>query len=181
VRHRFSAYAFWDLPMGKGRRLDIRNPVGNALVGGWQLGSILFLQTGFPMTVTNGLDTSNTGGLFDRPNSTGQNAALPRGQQDPQRFFNPQAFTFNLAGQFGNVGRGTLTSPGIIGFDFSMHKDFFFTERHKLQFRFEAFNFPNHPNWGNPNTNIASGTSFGQINGTRNSMRQLQFALKYGF
>ena len=59
------------------------------------------------------------------------------------------------------MGRNTLNSPGIIGWDFSMLKDFNFTERHRLQFRFEAFNFPNHPNWGNPNTNIASGGNFG--------------------
>ena len=44
-----------------------RHPVGNAIVGGWQMGMILTLQTGFPITVTNGLDTSNTGALFDRP------------------------------------------------------------------------------------------------------------------
>ena len=52
---------------------------------------------------------------------------------------------------------------------------------HKLQFRFEAFNFPNHPNWGNPNTNINSGANFGQITGTRGNMRNLQLALKYSF
>jgi hypothetical protein len=62
-----------------------------------------------------------------------------------------------------------------------MHKEFAFTERHKLQFRFEAFNFPNHPNWNSPNTNIAAGTSFGQITSTRTNMRNLQFALKYVF
>ena len=50
-----------------------------------------------------------------------------------------------------------------------------------MQFRFEAFNFPNHPNWGNPNANVSSGGNFGRITGTRNSMRNLQFALKYMF
>ena len=79
------------------------------------------------------------------------------------------------------MGRGTLDSPGIIGWDFALHKEFPFNERHKMQFRFEAFNFPNHPNWNNPNTNIASGASFGQITSTRNNMRNLQFALKHIF
>ena len=104
-----------------------------------------------------------------------------RGEQDPQRFFNTSVFKTALAGTFGNVGRGTLDSPGIIGWDFSMHKDFTITERHRLQFRFEGFNFPNHPNWNGPNTNIASGASFGTITSTRGNMRNLQVALKYSF
>jgi hypothetical protein len=81
----------------------------------------------------------------------------------------------------GGAVPGARITPGIIGFDFAMHKDFMFTERQKLQFRFEAFNFPNHPNWNNPNGNIASGTNFGVITGTRGNMRNLQFALKYMF
>lgn len=180
TRHRYVTSALWDLPFGKGRRHDIANPFLNAIVGGWQIGSILTLQSGFPITVTNGLDNSNTGAFFDRPNSTGQNAALPRGEQDPQRFFDTSTFFQNAKGTHGNVGRNTLDSPGIIGWDFSTLKEFPVTENHKLQLRFEAFNFPNHPNWGNPNTNVASG-GFGQITGTRNNMRNLQFALKYMF
>ncbi|MBN8732007.1 MAG: hypothetical protein J0L64_15810, partial [Acidobacteria bacterium] len=171
----------WDLPFGKGRRVNIENPFVNAVAGGWQTSSIFTLQTGFPMTVTNGLDTSGTGGFFDRPNATGQDPDLPRGQQDPQRFFNTGAYVVNNIGQFGNVGRNTLDSPGIIGWDFSLLKNFNLkSETRYLQFRFEAFNFPNHPNWGNPNTNVSSG-GFGQITGTRNNMRQLQLGLKLNF
>jgi hypothetical protein len=73
-----------------------------------------------------------------------------------------------------------VNRPGIISWDFSTLKDFAITERHRLQFRFEAFNFPNHPIWGNPGTNISSG-SFGRITGTRFNMCNLQFALKYIF
>jgi hypothetical protein len=50
-----------------------------------------------------------------------------------------------------------------------------------VRFQVQYQNLFNHPNWGNPNTNIASGPSFGQITGTRNNMRNLQFALKYSF
>jgi hypothetical protein len=180
-RHRFITSALWDLPFGKGRKIGIENPVVNALAGGWQLSSIVTLQTGFPVTVTNGQDTSNTGAFFDRPNATGQTADLPRGQQDPQRFFNTAAFVINQPGTHGNVGRNTLVSPGIIGWDFSALKNFnLFSEGRYLQFRFEGFNFPNHPNWGNPNANVASG-AFGQITGTRGNMRNLQLALKLVF
>ena len=181
VRHRVVASVIWDLPFGKGRQFNIENPVANAVAGGWKTTSILTLQTGYAMTITNGLDTSGTGGFFDRPNATGQKPELPRGQQDPQRFFNTAAFVVNNIGQFGNVGRNTLDTPGVIGWDFSLLKDFNLGhEQRYLQFRFEAFNFPNHANWGNPNGNVSSG-GFGQITGTRGNMRQLQFGLKLNF
>lgn len=181
VRQRFVTSALWDIPFGKGRRFAIENPVGNAVAGGWQLSSIVTLQSGFPVTVTNSQDASNTGAFFDRPDSTGIDAALPRGQQDPTRFFNTAAFVKNKNGTHGNVGRNTLDSPGIIGWDFSALKNFHLaSESRYLQFRVEAFNFPNHPNWGNPNTNINSG-GFGQITGTRTNMRNMQLALKLVF
>jgi hypothetical protein len=68
-----------------------------------------------------------------------------------------------------------------------MLKNFNFTESTYLQFRFEAFNATNHPNWGNPNTNIFDDRryngngNFGRITGTRGDMRQLQLALKFVF
>lgn len=181
VRQRFVTSALWDLPFGKGRPMHIENSIANAIAGGWQMSSILTLQTGFPITVTNGQDASNTGAFFDRPNSTGQDAALPRGEQDPQRFFNTSAFFPNAPGTHGNVGRNTLTGPGILGWDFAMLKNFnLASENRFLQLRFEWFNFPNHPNWGNPSANVSAG-NFGQINSTRTNMRQLQVALKLNF
>jgi hypothetical protein len=180
TRQRFVTSALWDIPFGKGRRYNIENAILNGIAGGWQIGSILTLQTGFPITVTNGQDNSNTGAFFDRPDSTGRDAKLPGSQQDPQRFFDTTAFTTNLPGTHGNVGRNTLTGPGLIGWDFSTLKNFSFAENRYLQFRFEAFNFPNRPNWGNPNTNIAS-NNFGVITSTRTNMRNLQFALKLVF
>lgn len=181
TRQRAVTSVLWDLPFGKGRQMNIDNPVANAVAGGWQLSTIFTLQSGFPITVTNGQDASNTGAFFDRPNATGQDPDLPRGQQDPTRFFNTAAFVRNANGTHGNVGRNTLNSPGIIGWDFSMLKNFNLkSEQRYLQLRFEWFNFPNHPNWGNPNTNVSAG-NFGQLTGTRTNMRQLQLGLKLNF
>ena len=170
-----------DLPFGKGKPLG-RNAgrVLDKFIGGWQLGSIMSYQTGFPITVSTGTDIANTGGGFDRPNATGIDPVLPRSQQKTARFFNIDAFLRQPAGTFGNVGRNTLIGPRILNWDFSTHKDFPITETHRVEFRFEAFNFMNHPNWANPNTSRNS-AGFGSIGGTRTSMRQLQFALKYVF
>jgi hypothetical protein len=191
TRHRAVTSILYDLPFGKGRKMDISNSVLNAVAGGWQVGSILTLSTGFPLTVTSGSDRSNTGAGFDRPNyNSGVNPNLSN--HDPQRWFDPAAYTVQAFGTFGNVGRNTLISPSIFGWDFSTLKNFRITESQTLQFRFEAFNFPNHPNWGNPDTNagqiardaagnITNPGNFGVIGGTRGNMRNLQLALKYIF
>ena len=59
-------------------------------------------------------------------------------------------------------------------------KQFRFAEQRNLEFRFEAFNLTNHPNWGMPNLVVTS-PSFGKITSTAVDMRQLQFALKLNF
>ncbi len=192
TRHRAVTSILYDLPVGKGRQMSIANPVANAIIGGWQVGSILTLSTGFPQTVFAGSDRSNTGGGNDRAvYNSGVDPNLAN--HDPQRWFNPAAFSLPTFGTFGNVGRNTLISPSIFGWDFSTLKNFQLKEAHTLQFRFEAFNLPNHPNWGNPDTNAGQiqrnaageitngGGNFGVIGGTRGNMRNLQIALKYIF
>jgi hypothetical protein len=181
TRHRFVTSALWDLPIGKGRRLDVENGFANALVGGWQTGAIWTVQSGFPQTITiGGVDRSGAGGLFDRPNATGVSPYLS--DPTPSRWYNLSAFVEQPAGTFGNVARNGLIGPNFFTLDFSAHKEFRmpYSEQHALQFRFEAFNVLNHPVWGAPNGNILS-SGFGAVTGTAVAMRQLQLALKYFF
>ncbi len=77
-------------------------------------------------------------------------------------------------------GVNTVTIPGLVQLDFSVHKQFQIVENQALQFRFEAFNLPNHPNWGKPDITRTS-SSFGKIRSTRTNMREIQVALKYMF
>jgi len=182
TRHRTVTSILYDLPFGNGRKHEISNSFLNAIAGNWQIGSIFTLSTGFPLTVVSGSDRSNTGAGFDRPNyNAGVDPNLEN--HDPARWYNPAAYTVQAFGTFGNVGRNTLISPSIFGWDFSSIKNFNmgFSESHMLQFRLEAFNFPNHPNWGNPDTNAGNPNNFGVIGGTRGNMRNLQVALKYIF
>lgn len=181
TRHRFVTSSLWELPIGKGRKVDVQNGFLNALVGGWQAGAIWTVQTGFPQTITiGGSDRSGAGGLFDRPNATGISAY--QDTPTPSRWFNPAAFSLQPAGTFGNTGRNTAIGPGIFALDFSAHKQFQmpYSESHALQFRFEAFNILNHPVWSPPSTNTQS-AGFGTVTGTAVAMRQLQVALKYLF
>ena len=177
---RFVTSLLYELPFGRGKPILNRGGIVHAIVGGWQMGSIVTLQSGFPVTVLDGKDQSNTGHQYDRPNATGIASALPRGSQDPQRFFNTAAYALEPFGSYGNAGRNTVTGPGLMSWDFSTLKLFPIKEQRNLEFRFEVFNMPNHPNWGLPNTTVTS-ASFGKIRATSVNMRELQFALKLNF
>ncbi len=87
-----------------------------------------------------------------------------------------------MARQFGNAGRGTLRSPGLSNFDFSVHKNFAITERQNLQFRAEFFDFFNQAVFNNPGTRINTKGGTG-ITSTLlpDSQREIQFALKWTF
>jgi hypothetical protein len=195
TRHRVVTSVLYDLPVGKGRAANISNRVLDTIVGGWNLGGILTLQSGMPGNLTiGGQDNASTGsGGYDRPNATGVSPYLSN--PTPSRYFSLDAFTEAPAGQFGNAGRNSVTGPGIIGFDSEIHKAFKmpYKEGHMLQFRFEAFNVMNHPNWGMPSLNILNGATvagktardshqnFGVVSGTQGAMRQIQLGLKYSF
>ena len=194
VRNRLINSVLYELPVGRGRGMNLTNSFVNALAGGWQVGGIWTVQSGLPEVITlGGFDRSNTGVGYDRPNATGISpyAANPT----PSRWLNPDAFVEQPVGTWGNVGRNTVLTPGIFALDFEAHKEFTmpYSEHHKLQFRFEAFNVLNHPVWSNPAVSILAGAAFagapataphqgfGVITGTQINMRQLQLALKYFF
>ncbi len=179
--HRFVSSIIYDLPFGKGGRYLKRSGFFNALVGGWQISSIITMQSGFPLDVYAGRDQSNTGHLTgDRVNATGQATTLPGDQRKTDRFFNTSAYVLQPFGSYGSAGRNTVVGPGIFAWDFSTIKTFAIHESHRLEFRFEAFNFPNHRISGDPIVTFTS-VDFGRITSTRVPMRELQVALKYMF
>jgi hypothetical protein len=180
TRQRVVTSGLWDIPIGKGRRMNIQNGFVDAVIGGWQLGSIVTLQSGFPIVVNiGGTDRSQNGSGYDRPNATGISPYLDN--PVPAHWFNLAAFALQAPGTLGNAGRNTLVGPGMVSWDFSTHKDFRIREGQTLQFRWEVFNMPNHPVWSNPNANANNSGTFGVIGGTRTNMRNMQFALKYVF
>ncbi|MCC6390874.1 MAG: TonB-dependent receptor [Bryobacterales bacterium] len=179
---RFVTSLLYDIPVGRGRQKDIQSRALDAVIGGWQIGAIWTYQSGFPLTISaNARDSSNIGAGFDRPNAVpGVDPVRPRGEQTTEAFFNKNAYSTQVFGTFGNVGRNTMIGPRIFNVDASLIKDFTIKESMKTQFRWELFNSINHPNWGDPNTNFYSG-AFGTIASTRMAMRQMQLALKFIF
>jgi hypothetical protein len=107
---RFVTSLLYELPFGKGKPFLNRGGFVHAIAGGWQMGSIVTLQSGFPVTVLDGKDQSNTGHLDDRPNATGQSTTLPASQQDPQRFFGPAQESDNLPERPASQRRRQLAS-----------------------------------------------------------------------
>jgi len=152
------------------------------VVRNWQLTGIVTLQDGLPANVFYAaFDPANTG-LPNRPNVVpGVSLTLPRGERNTQEFFNTAAFTTPAPYTFGDAGRNILNGPGNNVFDMSLHRHFAIPEHGAIEFRAEAFNIFNHPNWGIPGTYADfSSPFFGGILGVGNP-RQFQFALRYDF
>ena len=171
--HRFVASYTYELPFGKQM-----HGAAKVLADGWQFMGIHSYTTGTPYTIHARTDFSNSGGDA-RPNAVLGVPITPPGGQSRQQWFNPAAFSNPVDGQFGNVGRNTLTGPSNVTIDFSIFKNFSLSERARIQFRSEFFNLINHPNFGGLNTTYDS-TNPGELT-TAGTSRQVQFALKFLF
>jgi len=102
------------------------------------------------------------------------------------RWFNPNMFVQQPAGTLGNVPRGVLRGPGFFDWDITIAKDTKLGEKLLLQFRADAFNVLNHPNFAFPNgaTLLPGGTinsTAGLITSTANFSRQFQFGARIQF
>jgi hypothetical protein len=180
VPHRFVLSLSYQLPFGKGKPYaNSVNGFTNALIGGWELQTVTSFQSGTPRTVTSNIGVSNSDGE-DRPDVVSGASVVPQ-HQDPNNWISIGAFQTAIPGTFGNAGRNIITTAGVSSVDLSLFKDFPITERAKLQFRAEAFNLPNHPNFRSDSLDNTWGSaSFGQYSAARPS-RQLQMALKLIF
>jgi hypothetical protein len=187
LKHQFNANYSYQLPFGRGQHFGGKaRGLADQLIGGWQwLGSVT-VQSGFPFTPQVGSNTSGTGDTQnpDIPNRN-PNFSGPVVLGRPEKWFDPQAFQVPDPGTFGNVARGSFTGPRLTNFDTSLFKKFSFNERYSLQFRTEAFNIFNHPNFASPNPVVFAGSksssSAGVITLTSTNSRQIQFALKLLF
>ena len=127
--------------------------------------------------------TSNSGNNALRPNNNGHSAALRGSVHDRlNHYFDTSVFSRPAPFTFGNTGRNLpdVRGPGTRNLDFSLFKNFQIRERTSLQFRAEAFNAFNTPNFGFPKQ-VFNNPSFGIITTQANSPRQVQLALKLLF
>jgi len=179
--------ASYALPFGPRKHfLAGARGAARALAGGWTVNSIVTMQGGFPFTPqlsynpSNNGDTRNPVRPFVNPAFSG-----PVILGNPNQWFNPAAFLAPPAGSgfYGNLGRDTLTGPGLATWDLSFLKDTPIRERLHLQFRGELFNLLNRANFNTPNTVVFTSATVvsptaGLITSTSTSSRQIQFGVK---
>jgi Carboxypeptidase regulatory-like domain len=196
VRHNFSGAVSYDLPNA------FRNsPFARVLLNNWGFDALLTARTGFPVTL-NGKSNFDpaTGQLFFGGLNLVPGAPFYiYGSQYPGgRSINPAAFTLPTAGLQGNAPRNFVRGLDAWQIDAAVRREFPLRERLQLQFRAEAFNVFNHPNFGTVNATYCSGgpgCTFGQVTATLASSfpnglgslyrtggpRSMQFALKVLF
>ncbi len=173
----------YELPFGRGQKfVSHAHGLLQAAVGGWRLNSIDTFQKGSPFTPVMTTSLLNSGSAGQWPNRIGS-GTLPN--PTVHAWFNTAAFVSPGAYIYGNSGRNILFGPGTKQFDLSMFKDFGLNEsasRH-LQFRAEAFNVFNTPQFNNPNASIGNAaagtiTSAGAPLLFQRTSREVQLALK---
>jgi hypothetical protein len=144
------------------------------IVGGWQLNGIVTLQSGQPFTPFTSAFDPYRNEAFNRPNVIGD----PYTNVSSGMAFDPAVFRAPANGTFGNAGRNIVLGDGFHSVDLSVFKNFAITERWKLQFRAEAVNSFNHPNYQGPvvNLNSTPGVFIAAA-----PPRILQFGLKLSF
>jgi outer membrane receptor protein involved in Fe transport len=176
--HNFIFSGTYALPFGPGRRFANTKNVFNRLAfEGWQISGVYHLASGEPITISavNNADRSPYVSVFANTQCN-PDAGFQR-----TRFliFNASCFVQPANGQYGSAGRNSVRQPRFNNADISLSKAFRFTEQHQLEFRAEAFDAFNHPNF------LASGGTVGTpglgrvISST--TQRIAQFGLRYSF
>src|SRR3984885_5886804 len=173
-RSRFLATYLYDLPFGKGKPFLSGGGPLNTLVGGWQFGGVVVLQSGAFLTPYQA--TTDPGGtnLLSNAGSTRADRVpgvpvylrgIPSAAGDPT-FLNVNAFADppNNSGGFGSAGVGNVVGPGTESWSLSLIKSTSLWEGAKFQFGAEAANVLNHRNYDTPDMNVDDGpTGFGII------------------
>jgi carboxypeptidase family protein len=176
-RHRLTANAVYDFPFA-------RDSAGwrHHVLGDWRGSGILIVQSGAPFSVnlSSAEDTANIGLIngvnVERPNLIGN---PNEGPKVPAEWFNAAAFALPPQYGFGNSGRNIVLGPGLASLDLSLQKKWSLHENQALQFRVDAFNTLNHPNFNLPGR-ILGAPNFG-VSTSAQDARELQLALKWIF
>jgi hypothetical protein len=162
-----------------------------ALVGGWEIGTILQVASGIPFNAILGGDPTNqqTSNVEDLPNGVvGSECHNKVNSGQPLNYLKLQCFAFPTPGLYGNIGRNALTGPGLLSMDSSINKTTYITEGLSVQFRLEAFNVLNHTNFAPPidnqtvlDQNGGPVPGAGQIDATQTPAREIQAGVKFIF
>ena len=159
------------------------------MLNNWEFAPLVHIQSGGPFSVTEGKDEAYTDNGNDRANlipgvPVYLNTAFRLATGEANRgYLNPNAFALNnVIGTFGNTGRNAFRGIPSYQFDAQVSRIFPIHESLAMDFRLEAFNMLNHPNFSNPSASnpASSNSTFGQISGS-SAARIFQGAVKVTF
>lgn len=183
VGHTFAFNGLVHIPWGR----DLTGPLGMVL-SGWSLSGAVKVASGIPFSAVLGFNRSNDGTSDnppDRPNLiAGANNNPVLG--GPDRYFDPSVFELQPAGFYGNLGRHTLITPGLVMVDLGLEKRFQLPRSRHIALRGEVFNALNRPNFGAPFRRVLTSSGAiqgraGTISDTVTTARQIQLALRFEF
>ena len=175
ARHRLVGSYIYEVPIFASFR---DKPVLAELLSGWEVGGVTAVQTGNPVTISQGQDLSlwcdgfSYFGCGDVPDTSSYNIKTfsPRniqslGGNSARYWFDPTVFSSEPLGTFGNVKRNFFHGPGFNYTNLQVSKNFHLgaNEARFIQLRIEASNAFNHPNFAPPSGVFTSAT-FGQVN-----------------
>jgi hypothetical protein len=178
-------------PFGKGARWA-NSGVVSALLGGWQLNGIFSRYSGSPFTVGASGTSLNTSGASQNADQVKEKVEILGGAGRGDPYFDPFAFANVTEARFGTSGINILRGPGVANLDLGLFREFRATEKFRIQFRAEAFNFTNTPHFNNPGSSVSSMqlnadgsirslNGYTEITGAQADERQLRFGLRISF
>jgi len=191
VKYQFTGQVSYDLPIGKGQRMNL-NGIANAIAGGWTVNGIVYLSTGVP--INSPLSGTAPSYFSQRADVT---CDPSRGApHTPAAWFNNNCFVqpgTENGGAVNPYSPGTapvyldhVRTRGARDLDLSIYKSFKFSETKALRFDISGYNMTNTAQYGYPTVPsvvdaAAQGLPFGQITNTINTPRQFQFGARFTF
>jgi hypothetical protein len=190
IPKRWTVAGTYELPFGQGKMFLNKNRWLDLAVGGWRFNDVMIMQDGAPMAITNSTNNlSAYGNSTQRPNRVPGVTACYSGSPEIRLdgYFNTAAWSqastpaAGAAAPYGNSPRTVgCYGPGYVNSDLSLNKTFNLGERFKAEFRAEALNAFNTPEFNGPNLSIGS-ASAGAITGTLGFPRLVQLGGRVTF
>ena len=177
IPHYFGGSIVWDLPIGEGRGKEPRGILA-ALAKDWSIATVVTLQSGVPVAVTQANSLGYAGFTTQRPNLIGD-PELPADERSTSRWFNTAAFATANQFQIGTASRNPVRGPSYRDVDLAVMRLIRLGGERAIELRAEVFNLLNTANFGAPVTTLGA-ANFGTIT-TALDPRVLQLAVKYTF
>ncbi len=184
VKYQFNLAASYDLPMGRGRALDLAG-LPNAILGSWSINALVYLSTGVPVNAPTGTGDQFFNQRVDQVCDPGKGAP-----HTAAMWFNYTCFAQPASPLVAGTAPallGSVRTDGAHDLDMSVYKSFPIGKERSLRFEVSAYNVTNTAQYGYPSVFWNSDPSpdnmagFGQVTSLANSPQQFQFGSRFTF